>query len=403
MELYLSVVAIFICSFTIMWYAGKIFKKSVSLFPYLVTATINTGIFYIYLSGDFSKEKDGISLLMILVYIAIFIEFSIVFEGNMKSTLFGVLTFGTFIYTIFGTIIAVTSLLKEKPVYQVLNDSNDITLVRLLSFVIITILLLVIYYTIPIKVVEVILSNEGSTEFAIWILFLISAYLCINEPTLNMQSDNNMVAFFHLKAGIIGFFAVGLVVLYANIFSEFLIKKKVSEKLTENISTRLERMEEWEKNKNLDSLTGVYTRNIAEDLISDYLNNNISFYVIFMDIDGLKYVNDKYGHEEGDFYIRKVSDIIRDVFSTSCIARFGGDEFVVVTEDNNVYNNNLNTNVCYESVLAIEKQYQKPYPTSISYGMVNVKKNSHYDVRHIIKIADERMYEFKIRNKKQRV
>lgn len=51
----------------------------------------------------------------------------------------------------------------------------------------------------------------------------------------------------------------------------------------------------------------------------------------FLDLDGLKKVNDCLGHEEGDHYITAVSDILRtSIRNTDILCRYGGDEFLIV-------------------------------------------------------------------------
>ena len=52
-----------------------------------------------------------------------------------------------------------------------------------------------------------------------------------------------------------------------------------------------------------------------------------------VDMNGLKLLNDTYGHEKGNVAIKKTCSLICDVFSHSPVYRFGGDEFVVIIKD----------------------------------------------------------------------
>jgi len=57
--------------------------------------------------------------------------------------------------------------------------------------------------------------------------------------------------------------------------------------------------------------------------------------LFFIDLDGLKYINDTYGHEEGDRALKRTADILKKTFRDSdIIARLGGDEFAVLVSDN---------------------------------------------------------------------
>lgn len=84
----------------------------------------------------------------------------------------------------------------------------------------------------------------------------------------------------------------------------------------------------------LDPLTRV--SNVARfyDELGLMENREENFAVLLLDVDGLKALNDRYGHQTGSAAIRAVADALRQVVRTSdCIARFGGDEFVLILRD----------------------------------------------------------------------
>ena len=70
--------------------------------------------------------------------------------------------------------------------------------------------------------------------------------------------------------------------------------------------------------------------------MNSYMNEiaetNDSISLIFLDINGLKKINDIKGHEAGDNLIKTAANILKTVFKDSYIFRAGGDEFVVVIE-----------------------------------------------------------------------
>lgn len=91
-----------------------------------------------------------------------------------------------------------------------------------------------------------------------------------------------------------------------------------------------------------DSLTGVKSRlayvNAVADIDQRISEGGISFGVIVLDANGLKNVNDQYGHDAGDAFIRHIAQILCDVFAHSPVFRFGGDEFVVILENRDLEN-----------------------------------------------------------------
>ncbi len=86
---------------------------------------------------------------------------------------------------------------------------------------------------------------------------------------------------------------------------------------------------------NLDTLTGAWTRGSFQYYISQRIkqNGNGGFGTIVIDLDGLKQINDEYGHLEGDQAITKAVQLVKSTLNqSSVVARLGGDEFVVILD-----------------------------------------------------------------------
>lgn len=127
-----------------------------------------------------------------------------------------------------------------------------------------------------------------------------------------------------------------------------------------------------------------------------------NLYLMMLDVDDFKHINDKFGHMEGDFALKLVADSLKKVAAnTSCfISRLGGDEFVVVTEkENDKLAENLSETI-RNQILKDSSNTEKQYKISTSIGFA--KKDSHNaTVADLLKSADEAMYQNKQKHKKQ--
>ena len=93
---------------------------------------------------------------------------------------------------------------------------------------------------------------------------------------------------------------------------------------------------------NKDPLTGVKNNYayIANErrIVSAVAEKTACFAIVVLDINDLKYMNDRFGHDYGDEYIRKASQIICDIYRLSPVFRIGGDEFVALLEQEDYEN-----------------------------------------------------------------
>ena len=117
--------------------------------------------------------------------------------------------------------------------------------------------------------------------------------------------------------------------------------------------------------------------------------------VLFVDIDGLKQINDSLGHEVGDRMILDTAQLLKQTFRDSdIIARLGGDEFVIL-----VHVQSRNTDEIYPRLQAninrFNQEHNSPYQLSISVGVSQSVLNENVSLEQLIEEADKLMYEDK--------
>ena len=153
-----------------------------------------------------------------------------------------------------------------------------------------------------------------------------------------------------------------------------------------------------EKISENDYLTGLYNRNGFYKQLSwlQRKNAGMSFTVASIDLDGLKNINDHYGHDEGDFAISSVADAIRSIpIENKICGRFGGDEFVVCAVTSAADNigdgaEGIIRRHVEDFLACLNKDHVKPYPITASIGMCSTRNDLDFDA--MLKQSDERMY-----------
>lgn len=158
-----------------------------------------------------------------------------------------------------------------------------------------------------------------------------------------------------------------------------------------------------------DSMTGIYNRRGGfyeiRQLISQKENLGKYLYLFMVDMDGLKYINDNFGHAEGDFAIITLAKVLNNMGKGKAVcARVGGDEFIFFyVEDKEQsysvddFNKEMDCLLMNEEGLA-----DKPYSIAASAGMICKVISEDIDVDEMINSADDKMYRRKAARKRKR-
>jgi diguanylate cyclase (GGDEF)-like protein len=149
-----------------------------------------------------------------------------------------------------------------------------------------------------------------------------------------------------------------------------------------------------------DELTGALNRRgffkTAERECAMAMRRKHGLALAFIDIDGLKTVNDKFGHKEGDWLISSTAVVLKDVFrSTDIIGRMGGDEFLVLAIDCVEEDIKKVRQRIEKRLLALNASKQKPYALMLSMGAVLFDGTQAPRLDELIAQADLLLYEEK--------
>ena len=145
-----------------------------------------------------------------------------------------------------------------------------------------------------------------------------------------------------------------------------------------------------------DTLTGVLSNEGLKKYIDELIENKEKFSVVFIDLDRLKSVNDRFGHDMGDRFLKYFAKRLSEFFrAEDKIGRLGGDEFLIVLR-------NCPKEIAEKKIEEVLKNLPPFSPeddpsisinVSFSYGVEEWKENM--SLREVIKRADEKMYRMK--------
>ena len=152
-----------------------------------------------------------------------------------------------------------------------------------------------------------------------------------------------------------------------------------------------------------DQLTGFYNRfgydKIANEIFHDISEQGSAIHVLFLDIDDMKGINDRYGHDKGDLAIRTVSRVVNSSCRKSDFKmRYGGDEFVVITEAGKA---DLKGRL-EENFRHVNESGELPFRLDVSIGEYTIEDRIPQSLDELLQHADKLMYQEKARKKHAR-
>ena len=171
-----------------------------------------------------------------------------------------------------------------------------------------------------------------------------------------------------------------------------------------DITERKKMEEQLRKMARIDSLTGCYNRRYGLELLDRQLKLSqrlqSPILLAFLDIDLFKYINDTFGHKEGDKVLVEVADLFHSTLrEIDIICRMGGDEFLLIFPDSSLKDVPLIRDRLNEKLSPLNTRREKDYQIHLSIGFSEYLPEKPKSMDELIAIADQRMYEEKRKNK----
>lgn len=176
--------------------------------------------------------------------------------------------------------------------------------------------------------------------------------------------------------------------------------EKIQQQLEESLVTMRENNIALDNLSKSDSLTGILNRRGFQDAAEEFLEKNRKkgrmTLVAYVDMNNLKIINDRYGHEEGDFSLKRIGEILVETVAEKGIAgRIGGDEFACIMEyqakdaGKELLEEIQNRFTCFN------EESDKPYNVTVSVGAYVVGAERKVSLKEALSLADEKLYEAK--------
>lgn len=155
-----------------------------------------------------------------------------------------------------------------------------------------------------------------------------------------------------------------------------------------------------------DALTNLYNRRGFEQFSNTKLTyaneQNVSSMILEIDMDNLKYINDFFGHAQGDVALRTIALAIREAcIGDEICARIGGDEYGVFGFNYTSEMAEAFVEKFQQYLMMFNKTSQLPYQVNASFGYTISNPNLGYSLEHYLKISDDLLYQNK-RKRKER-
>lgn len=169
--------------------------------------------------------------------------------------------------------------------------------------------------------------------------------------------------------------------------------------------TERKRVEEEVRSLSLaDELTGLLNRRgfltLAEQQLKQAHRLKGCTLLLFVDLDGLKPINDTFGHQEGDRALKDTADLLKKVFRESdIVARLGGDEFAILATVAGERDSATLIARLDDHIDALNAQAQRAYRLAMSVGCVRIDSAAAVPISTLLQQADAAMYVHKQRRR----
>lgn len=199
-----------------------------------------------------------------------------------------------------------------------------------------------------------------------------------------------------------------LISTYENAIQKNAELRNLNKELEETKAELTKKTQELYRMSITDELTNINNRRgfliLLEQQIKIANRNKEKVFLFIIDLDDFKKINDNYGHNEGDRVLKETANILKKTFRESdIIARMGGDEFAVLSLENNHQYADSIVNRLKDKINTYNDKSKNSYKLSVSVGFACYDYQNPCSMDEVIAKADKQMYEEKKKKKGENV
>ncbi len=381
-------------------YSSYIFNYSKNRMLWgLVSYAINLTFWILSIRFLNTNYEALVAVLFICVLLA---EFLLIFRLNFQRALYIALTFSLNILAKRTALFGAVSLFVGETVRETMNREFLQVLVMIIACGLSINTITLARKSLSKIHIDTILSDKKNIRFLTGIFAIINIGIIVIDSTFVVSDGGTGLLYFYVVSGLAFIASFAGFMVYAYQLARLKLMVYTVEATKQHNKMQRQLVSQLQLEAERDVLTGLLDRETITAVLDKNIAQQERFFLVFLDIDGLKYANDTYGHNEGDFYIKQVAKLVQESFESEAVGRYGGDEILVVGTYEEETQVNAQVVRCYAAVEQISQVYNKPYPTSLSYGIVFSANDSKTSLAEFIALGDERMYEMKKIRKKHR-
>lgn len=289
------------------------------------------------------------------------------------------------------------AILFNTPLIAFDNNSSPYNLKSypiLLGFLVVAALFWLVIRIQLLKRFDLVMQDKRTLIFLIGLQIVMYSYLCMNLLVYSVTENNLVLKLWSMKSSVFVIIGEYLSLLLSIRLGQISIYRAESHAAKEQLARERLRERELRSIAATDPLTGCENRLQLRLRLQEVLESGSPFCLCFVDMNGLKAVNDNSGHETGDLYIQTVSKVLRQsCHADDCLFRYGGDEFILLFFHTTAAESAMRLEQAQLQLNEERINLSCSFSMGICFGIATPEDGT--DAMELIEAADSRMYEMK--------